>query len=422
MDIVGLGKRVQVFIDEGDSRHGKSLQMAILEKLREEGAAGATVTRGIAGFGAHSRIHTANLADIASPLPLVITWIDAPDRVERLLPTICGMVREGLITVEDVDIAKYSHRDLPAMRPSLSVADLMTRDVTAVDPRAPLGEIVDLLIGRDFRSVPVVDQDGRLIGIITNGDLVERGGLPARLELLGAMDATARREAVALAGPRTAAEVMTPDPVVIGPDEPVERASELMLSHGLKRLPVVDAGGRLVGVMSRADLLRALGESYPAPESGTAAPIGAPVVVGDVMSRHAPVVREDARLAEVLDVVVSTRLNRAVVIDAGGRVKGVVSDADVLRRLDPRTRSGLLGALMRRGRTVPEEAAHATAAEIMTTPALTVAPDTPIDEAARRMVEARRKVLPIVDQQGVLLGIVDRAHLLAAAHGGDGNP
>jgi CBS domain-containing protein len=125
-------------------------------------------------------------------------------------------------------------------------------------------------------------------------------------------------------------------------------------------------------------------------------------------------VREDARLAEVLDVVVSTRLNRAVVIDAQGHVKGVISDADLLQRLNPRLRSGVLGALMRRGRLVPDEAARTTAAELMTAPALTVAPDTPIEEAARRMVEARRKILPIIDADGTLLGIVDRAHLLGA--------
>src|SRR5207249_1154867 len=117
-------------------------------------------------------------------------------------------------------------------------------------------------------------------------------------------------------------------------------------------------------------------------------------VVGDVMTRNVPVVREDARLAEVLDAVVSTRLNRAVVIDGQGHVKGVISDADVLKRLNPRLRSGVLGALMRRGRMVPDEAARTTAGELMTAPAVTVTPDTPTDKAARVMLEARRKVLP----------------------------
>jgi CBS-domain-containing membrane protein len=417
MDIVGLGKRVQIFIDEGDNVHGRSLSQTILETLLAEGAAGATLTRGIAGFGAHSRIHTARLVDLVSPLPLVITWIDAPERVERLLPTICGLVREGLVTVEAVEIAKYSHRDLPAMRSTLSVGEVMTREVTAVNPGAPLPEVVELLVDRDFRAVPVVEPDGRLVGIITNTDLVERGGVLARLELLAVMDATARAEAVGSARAYRASEVMTTNLVSIAPDEPAQVAAGLMVAQALKRLPVVDKRSRLVGVISRADLLRTLGEGYPAPEDPVPTEPREPRVVGDIMRHHAPVVREQARLAEVLDAVISTRLNRAVVIDHEGRVRGIISDADVLQRLDPRQRAGLLGALMHRGRVVPEAIARVTATEMMTSPALTVGPETPIPEAARSMVEARRKVLPIVDQRGVLLGIVDRADLLHASQG-----
>jgi CBS domain-containing protein len=414
MEIAGLGKRVQIFVDEADSLRGRSLYLAILETLRGEGAAGATVTRGIAGFGSHSRIHTARLADLASPLPIVITWVDAPDRIERLLPTICGMVREGLVTVEDVQVAKYTHRDLPALRSSLTVGDLMTREVASVQQDTPLGSIVEALIDRDFRAVPVVNLDGQVAGIITNTDLVERGELPARLELLAAMDSGDREAAIASAGARTAQDVMTRLPIVIRPTAPVEQAVQLMLTEGLKRLPVIDEQGHLVGMLSRADVLRSLGEGFPLPENGGQGAGLVPTIVSDVMTRHVPAVRADARLAEVLDAVVSTRLNRAVVIDEQGRVKGVISDADLLKRLDPRLRSGVLGALMRRGRLVPEQAAHTTAAELMTAPALTVAPDTPIDQAARRMVDARRKVLPIVDTDGTLLGIVDRAHLLGA--------
>ena len=132
------------------------------------------------------------------------------------------------------------------------------------------------------------------------------------------------------------------------------------------------------------------------------------------MSRHAPVVREDARLAEVLDAVVSTRLNRAVVTDAQGRPQGVISDADVLRRIDPQFHAGLVSTLMGRSRGVPAAAARTTPAEIMSRPAVTVSTDTLIEEAARQMVETRRKVLVVVDAQGVLQGIVDRAHLLGA--------
>lgn len=414
MDIVGRGKRVQIFIDERDSVHGKALHTVILERLHAEGAAGATVTRGIAGYGAHSRIHSGHLADLAAPLPLVITWVDAPDRVERLLPAICALVREGLVTVEDVDIVKYSHRDLAALHPALHVRDLMTRQVTAVHPETPLAEVVDQMVAQELRAVPVVDDAGRLVGIITNGDLVERGALPARLELLAALEPAARHAAIARARAARARDVLTPDPVTIGADAPIEEAAAIMARRGLKRLPVVDAERRLLGILSRVDVLRAFAEGYPAPENGAHGPAGPRTPVRQLMSRHVPVVREDARLAEVLDVVVSTRLNRAVVLDASGRPVGVISDADVLRRLDPRWHPGVLGVLMRQRRLVPPEAAQITAAQMMRAPALTVTEDTPADEAMRRMLEAGRKVLVVVDAHGMLRGIIDRAHLLAA--------
>jgi CBS domain-containing protein len=416
MEIVGRGKRVQIFLDERDSVHGRALYTAILERLRAEGAAGATVIRGIAGYGAHSRIHSAHLADLAAPLPLVITWVDAPDRVERLLPAICALVTEGLVTVEDVNIVKYSHRDLPALAPTLRVRDLMTRTVTAVQPDTPLGEVVERLLAQELRAVPVVDADGRVVGIVTNGDLVERGGLPARMELLAAM-APAARQAVLAQAPAElrARDVMTPAPVTIAADAPLAEAAAVMARRGLKRLPVVDAEGHLLGIISRVDVLRAFAEGYPAPENGAPAAAGPQVPVGQLMSRHVPVVRADARLAEVLDVVVSTRLNRAVVIDAAGHPLGVISDADVLRRLDPRWHPGVLGVLMRQQRIIPPEAARITATEMMRAPALTVTEDTPAVEAMRRMLEASRKVLVVVDARGVLRGIIDRAHLLAAA-------
>lgn len=422
MEIVGLGKRVHIFVDERDHIRGRSLFTAILEHLREEGAAGATVTRGIAGFGSHSRIHMARLADIASPLPVVITWVDAPDRVERLLPGICAMVREGLVTVDDVEIAKYAHRDLPALRPSLSVGDAMTPNVASVRPETLLAEVVETLIGQDFRAVPVVDGDGRLVGIITNSDLIDRGNLPARVELLAAMEPHERESVVGAAVTRSAADVMTRLPIVIRPSAPIEQAVQVMLTERLKRLPVIDEQGKLVGMLSRADVLRTLGEGFPMPEESVAGRAGTPTVVRDVMTRNVPAVREDARLAEVLDAVVSTRLNRVVVIDGHGHVRGVISDADLLQRLNPRQRSGVLGALMRRGRLVPDDVARTTAAELMSAPALTVPPDTTVGEAARRMIEGRRKILPIVDADGTLLGIVDRAHLLAAVQTiGDGH-
>lgn len=111
-ELNGHGVRVRAYFGERDQHHGKPLWSAILELLRREGAAGATVTRGLAGYGAHSKIHAATLVDLSSDLPLVLEWIDDEERVTRLLPTIEEMLQGGLITTDPVTIVRYqSHRD-----------------------------------------------------------------------------------------------------------------------------------------------------------------------------------------------------------------------------------------------------------------------------------------------------------------------
>src|SRR5712692_1917915 len=132
MDIVGTGKRVRIYVGEHDKAagHHEPLWETILGLLRKEGAAGATLVRGVAGFGAHSKLHIARLADLVPDLPVVLEWIDGPDRVERLLPRVCELVQSGTITVEDINIIKYTHRN-PLPVPPDQVGEVMTRDVIA---------------------------------------------------------------------------------------------------------------------------------------------------------------------------------------------------------------------------------------------------------------------------------------------------
>jgi PII-like signaling protein len=111
MRITGPGKQLRIFIGESDRWHHRSLADALLEMLREEGLAGATVLHGVAGFGAHSRIHTAHVLRLSEDLPIVIEVIDRPDRIEKVMPQLDEMVREGLVVVSDVDIVVYRHRE-----------------------------------------------------------------------------------------------------------------------------------------------------------------------------------------------------------------------------------------------------------------------------------------------------------------------
>ena len=103
-------KRVRIYLGERDKPAGshRPLWEVVLERLRDQGASGATAFRGLGGFGTHGRIHMGRLADVIPNLPVVIEWVDDAPRVERMLPSIAKLVREGTITVEDVDLARYA--------------------------------------------------------------------------------------------------------------------------------------------------------------------------------------------------------------------------------------------------------------------------------------------------------------------------
>jgi len=103
----GEGKLLRIFIGESDTWHGKPLYQAIVRRAREAGLAGATVVRGIEGFGADSHLHTSRILRMSEDLPIVIEIVDEADRIDAILPVLDEMVEEGLVTVERVHVVSY---------------------------------------------------------------------------------------------------------------------------------------------------------------------------------------------------------------------------------------------------------------------------------------------------------------------------
>lgn len=141
----------------------------------------------------------------------------------------------------------------------MNVSDVMTREVTTVTPETPLKDAARLLAAHRFSGVPVVDADGVVVGVLSEADiLVKEGG--HRETRHGVLHWLLEPEAPGLAdklGARTAGEAMTSPPVTIAADRPVRDVANTMLDEGVNRLPVVDADGRLVGLVTRGDLVRA---------------------------------------------------------------------------------------------------------------------------------------------------------------------
>ena len=103
-------KRLRIYIGEADSWEGKSLYKALVLKAKELDLAGATVFQGCMGYGANSRIHTASLIDLSADLPIMIEIIDSAEYIEKFLPNLDKMVKEGMVTVDDIQVIKYGKK------------------------------------------------------------------------------------------------------------------------------------------------------------------------------------------------------------------------------------------------------------------------------------------------------------------------
>jgi CBS domain-containing protein len=277
-------------------------------------------------------------------------------------------------------------------------------------------------VQRDYTALPVVDADRRVIGVIGDSDMLSAGLTRLSVSLHKVIGPELVRDYLAQlrsTGGTVGAAMSTP-PVTVTPDTPLATAAHVMHARRLKRLPVVDADGRLVGVLGRLDILRSIASGYAqrtVPHAGTLPQEHR--TVGQLMERNVPTVPETAPLADVVGKLLASEVKRVVVVNGDGQPVGMITDTDLVARVDPEQRPGLLTQLRSRW----NEAAHRhvqravgqRAADVMTTPVTTVGDTASVIAALTLAVEQHVKRLPVIDAHGRIVGIVSRPALLAAS-------
>lgn len=309
-----------------------------------------------------------------------------------------------------------------AIPAALAAGDVMTRPAVAAGPAATATELLARMIEAGHRAVVVVDR-GFPIGLLTGSDLVRRGAMGGSdaaawaTEGGEALDAALRARLAACDRPARA--LMTPDVVTVEEAVPLRAAAEVLARRRLRRLPVVTSGGRLAGVLSRVDVLRAAaGGGWEARDGPAIHGLDARAPVTAFMRTGFPAVAPGAGFEETLRAVATTGVDRALVLDEGGRVLGVVTDAPLLERIAPPLRRGLFSASLaglpfgHRDREEAERRAVARTAAEMMVPVPTAAPELPLGEAIARLLPGAHKLLAVVDPGGRLLGTLDRADVL----------
>ena len=149
-----------------------------------------------------------------------------------------------------------------------TIADAMTRDPVVVRTETPLNEAIQILAERRISGLPVVDDSGQLVGIISETDLMWREtGVtpPAYIMFLDSViylqnPAKHERELHKALG-QTVGEVMSSEPISISPDKPLKEAAQIMHEKEVRRLPVVDDAGQVIGILTRGDIVRTMAAS-----------------------------------------------------------------------------------------------------------------------------------------------------------------
>lgn len=416
------GKRVRIYLNETDHSGGIPTASRVIEFLRKQNAAGATVMRAEAGFGASGRIHTQQLVDLAVDLPLIVEWVDDEVRVEQLLPELLSMITPGLVTLDDTTIALSPIRPVRDVSSDVSVSAIMTRNPITAEADLPLREVVARMNRNGVRALPVVEA-GVPIGMITSGDLIDRAAIAIGLGQFA--DLRPSEPAWGIDENEhtlTAREIMTAPVVTATSSARLSQVANAMVSHKLKRFPVVDERGAMVGIVSRVDLLRTVAQ-FPNRDQAHAPihPLSPAMKVSDVMRRDVPIVLVDAGIPEVIQALISTRLNLTFVVDSTKHVLGLITATELLQRVTPSLRRNTLAALMRR---IPffhsdseyvESERHAgarNASGLMTAKFERMRTTDSLGDAISAMVSGAHKVVAIVDDAGCLLGVVDRADVL----------
>lgn len=221
----------------------------------------------------------------------------------------------------------------------MKIRDLMTQDVLTVAPEASLKEVAAMLVAKGISGMPVRDEDGTVLGVVSEGDIIYKEHDPSEAHygplgwlVDGSPDYAGRIKSQAL----TARRAMTSPAVTISPDETVAQAARLMCERRVNRLPVVE-DGRLVGIVTRADLVRAFIRSDEEVERE---------VREDVLERVLWVAPGTVDLAVVDGVVklagrLRLRSDVELLLRLARRVAGVAAvDSTVVWQIDDRTRAG----------------------------------------------------------------------------------
>ncbi|MFH1155029.1 MAG: DUF190 domain-containing protein [Pseudomonadota bacterium] len=415
-------KAIEIFTNEAARYLKKPVTDAVLAYVHGlKIAARCMVTRGIAGCYENGEMSTGRLEILSYNLPVCIHILVPEAETDLVLDGVNRIVTDGIVALHDLNV--LSHRTRSSFFPrQLLVRNVMTPAPQSVTKDTPLGDAARLLLSSIFTGVPVLDQNRRPVGMVTQGDLIRKGGLPLRLDLLAESDQNRREAIFDRLSSKKAEDIMSTPVVTIIQDRPLTEAVDRMLAKGLKRLPVVDENNQLSGMLSRLDIFRTVMQEAPDWQTFKARNVDVENLkyVGDILREDVHAVLPRTPLEEMIRLIDDNDIQRVVVVDENKKLLGLISDRDLLRYFKP-VQEGIWHLLSKPFHPFKQDEewtdlaqllAGTTAGEVMTTDLVVVRREMLIEEAMALMIQKALKRLPVVDDDGRFQGMISRDALL----------
>lgn len=418
---------IEIFTNE-DARSGnKPVADAVIQYIRDlKIAARCIVTRGIAGCYEGGEVSTGRLEILSFNLPVRIYIVLPAAETEQVLTGLDELVGNGIIALHDLKVISHKATN-PFFPRQIMVRDAMTPHPHSVMAESPLSDAARLLLSSIFTGLPVVDRDDRPVGVITQGDLIGKGGLPLRLGLLSESGQDGIEPVMIELARQRVMDIMTSPAVIVADDRSLTEAVDIMLTKGLKRLPVADKSGRLVGMLSRLDIFKTVMREAPDWDAFRAQKIEVKNlrIVGDILRRDTHTVSPETTMDKVIRVIDDNDIQRVAVVDAEGKLLGLISDHDLLHYFKP-DQDGLRYLFSKMthpfrkdtpAQEIEQRMVMTKASEVMSTDSITILEGALIEDAIRLMTEKRLKRLPVVDNAGRFKGMISRDSLLRTGFG-----
>lgn len=415
-------KAIEIFTNEDARYRGKPIADAVIDYIRDlKIAARCIVTRGIAGCYESGEVSTGRVEILSFNLPIRIYIVLPAALTDQVLEGLDVLVGNGIIALHDLTVV--SHKAASTFFPrQLTVRDVMTSDPACITAESPVNEAAQLLLSSIFTGLPVVDAQRHPVGVVTQGDLIIKGGLPLRLGLLAESEQGDRETVMATLAQKQVQEIMTAPAVTIQEDRLLTEAVDVMMTQKLKRLPVVDKGGRLVGILSRLDIFKTVMREAPDWDAFRAQKIEVNNLrtVKDILRRDTRTVSPETTIDKVIQIIDGNDIQCVAVVNDNGTLIGMIADSDLLHyfKPDPEGLRALFSRLTRpAGKDLVQRLATTTAFDVMCSDLLTVQEEMLLEEAIRLMTEKRLKRLPVIDGAGRFQGMISRDSLLRTGYG-----